>query len=233
MRVVVADSAPLLRAVLTGAFDVEPAGDIEVVATVSSLAELRSACRQFTPRVVVAGIAFRDGALTDVLAELLLGGCRVLTVCDVSQHEAAFLALFAGASGCLFVQDAGPSEVVAASRDVAAGNAALHPAAAAAVLKHWRDTRTDQPAPQLESAAPASLLTPREAEVLGALARGLPTKAIARELIVSPKTVEAHIARLLAKLGARNRAQAVSIAMDRGLVTPGTELLGTTPPTQR
>lgn len=61
-------------------------------------------------------------------------------------------------------------------------------------------------------------LTPREAEVLRALARGLPTKTIGREMSVSPKTVEAHIARLLAKLKARHRAHAVSIALNLGLL---------------
>jgi DNA-binding NarL/FixJ family response regulator len=110
--------------------------------------------------------------------------------------------------------------VLEATRAVAAGNAALHPAVAAAVLALWRSSQ-----PRTEDARhlpmpPAELprLTPREAEVLEALARGLPTKAIGREMSVSPKTVESHIARLLTKLDVRNRAHAVSVALDLGLL---------------
>jgi DNA-binding NarL/FixJ family response regulator len=135
-----------------------------------------------------------------------------VVVCDGEQAEAAAALLFAGAGGCLFVEDAGAAEVVAATREVAAGHAALHPAAAAAVLRQWRATHA--------SVGPAreAKLSAREIEVLRAMAEGLPTKSVARALGVSPKTVEAHTARILARLGARNRAQAIAVAAEQGLL---------------
>ncbi len=224
MRVVIADPSTLLRSVLVGVFS--DVADVEVAATVASLDELRACCRRDKPHVVLAGTSFLDGFMADAIADVLLIGARVLVVCDAQAAESAARLLFAGASGCLFVQDAGPIDVVEATRTVAAGNAALHPAVAAAVLQQWRssqgrtadDARNSPMAPDAE----APRLTPREAEVLRALVRGLPTKAIGREMSVSPKTVEAHIARLLAKLKARHRAHAVSIASDLGLLQAGT-----------
>lgn len=219
MRVIIADPATLLRSVLVGVFS--DAADVEVAATVESLDELRASCRRDKPHVVLAATSFPDGSMADAIADVLRIGARVLVVCDVRSAESASGLLFAGASGCLFVQDAGPVAVVEATRAVAAGNAALHPAVAASVLELWRSSQRrteDAPRPPMPPAAQLPRLTPRETEVLGALAKGLPTKAIGREMSVSPKTVESHIARLLAKLDARNRAQAVSLALDLGLL---------------
>jgi len=219
LKVVVADPSLALRSIL--ARTVGAVADIAVVASVASLSDLLTCCRQCAPKVVLTGASFADGSLVEAIPDVLLAGARVLVVCDAGAAEAVSSLLFAGASGCLFVQDAGPAEVVAATRDVAAGNAALHPAAAAAVLRQWRTARAGTPdsAEGRSGTAPAPpQLTPREAEVLGALARGLPTKTIGRKLAVSPKTIDAHIARLLAKLGVRNRAQAVSVALERGLL---------------
>jgi DNA-binding NarL/FixJ family response regulator len=220
MRVVIADPSTLLRSILVGVFN--DAADVEVAATVASLDELRVSCRRDSPHIVLAGTRFPDGSMADAIADVLLIGARVLVVCDAQSADSASGLLFAGASGCLFVQDAGPVDVVEATRAVAAGNAALHPAVAAAVLQQWRSSPGRNPddagispiAPDTETPR----LTPRETEVLGALARGLPTKAIGREMSVSPKTVEAHIARLFAKLKARHRAHAVSVAMEMGLL---------------
>ncbi|MGH3612597.1 MAG: response regulator transcription factor [Pseudonocardia sp.] len=221
MRVVIADPSPLLRDVLAGVFT--GTADIDVAATAATLDEIRTGCRRFTPEVVISGTSFPDGDMSEAIAGILLTGTRVLVVCDASSANVSSALLFAGASGCLFVQDAGPIEVVDATRDVAAGNAALHPAVAAAVLRQWRAEQV-RPGGSRDSApttTPRVRLTPREGEVLAALARGLPTKLIGRELVVSPKTVEAHIARLLAKLGARNRAHAVSVALECGLLESG------------
>ncbi len=227
-KVVVADPSRSVRDVLARTFD--GLADVDVVASVGSLSELLARCRRCSPDVVLAGTTFADGDLVELLPDVLLAGARVLVIGDASVGAADAVSplLFAGASGCLFVQDAGPDEVVAATRQVAAGNASLHPAAAAAVLRQWRATRSTPP-DRTESppdAVAVPQLTRREAEVLAALARGLPTKTIGRELAVSPKTVDAHIARLLAKLGVRNRAQAVSVALEYGLL----ESRDSTPP---
>jgi DNA-binding NarL/FixJ family response regulator len=220
MRVVIADQSTLLRSVLVGVFSDAP--EVVVTATVASLDELRASCRRDKPHVVLADTSFPDGSMVDAIADILLIGARVLVVCPPQSAESASELLFAGASGCLFVQDAGAVDVLEATRAVAAGNAALHPAIAAAVLQQWRLSRgqtLDETGNSSRAAdADAPRLTPREAEVLGALARGLSTKSIGREMSVSPKTVEAHIGRLLAKLKARHRAHAVSVALDLGLL---------------
>ncbi len=213
MKIVVAERSALLCDVLTTAFADAP--DVELTA-VGSLTALVDRCRHSAPAVVIAGCVFGDGELADVLADILMTGARVLVICDDPSPEAASRLLFAGASGCLCTDDASPGDVVTATRAIAAGHATLHPAAAAAVLNHWRATR---PAPAADPReTPPTRLSPRELQVLAALARGLPTKTIGRELAVAPKTAEAHIARLLAKLAARNRVHAVSIAIARGLL---------------
>jgi DNA-binding NarL/FixJ family response regulator len=216
VRILIAQRSPLLRDLLVGAFAGVP--DAQVAEPVAGYADLLDACAA-APGVVLAGMTMPDGDLADVIAPTLLSGARVLVVCEAANAEAALALLFAGAAGFLFVEDAGPADIVAAARTVAAGHAALHPAAAAAVLQLWRAAQIPaQPVPV--ATVPAQRLTPRETEVLTALGCGLPTKLIGRRLGVSPKTAEAHISRVLAKLAARNRAHAVSIALETGLLAP-------------
>lgn len=218
MKVLVADPSPLLREVLSVPFSEatsENGTDLECAGVVGSLTDLRAACRRLRPHMVLSACGFADGDLLDAMPELLSTGARVLIVCTSTETEAVSALLFAGALGCLSVDDCTPSDVVAATRTVAAGHAALHPVAAAAVLRQWRMMRSSSDGVAPRSEPPT--LTRREVDVLHALARGLPTKTIARELSVSPKTVEAHISRLLTKLGARNRAHAISVARLQGL----------------
>ena len=215
MKVLVADPAPLIREILSASFADATRDDLECAGAVGSLADLRVACRQLRPHIVLSACEFADGDLFDAMPELLSGGSRVLIVCTSTATEAIARLLFAGASGCLSIDDCAPSDVVTAAKTVAAGHAALHPAAAAAVLQQWRMMRSSDGLPP-RSAPPT--LTPREVDILRGLARGLPTKTIARELSVSPKTVEAQISRLLMKLGARNRAHAISVARSHGLL---------------
>jgi DNA-binding NarL/FixJ family response regulator len=221
VRVLVASGSPLARAVLAAAL----AGDdgVESTESVESLAGLVARLGHQPPQVVLATPTLVDGQLYEALAEILRTGARVLVVCDASEAVEVSALLFAGASGCLLVQDSSAAEVVSAVRRVAMGQATLHPAVAASILAQWRASRSPVepavPRSAVVPATPAVELTARENDVLNALARGLPTKGIGRELGVSPKTVEAHIGRLLAKLGARNRAQALAVALDRGLLS--------------
>jgi DNA-binding NarL/FixJ family response regulator len=216
VRLLVAHRSPLLRELLAGSFVV--AADFELADPVSTYADMLDECAA-APGVVLAGMSLSDGELAAVMAPVLLTGARVLVVCETGDADTAAALLFAGAAGCLFVDDAGPSEVVDAARTVAAGHAALHPAAAAAVLLLWRAAGNPAP-PAAAAMAPPQRLSPRETEVLAALGLGLPTKLIGRQLGVSPKTAEAHISRVLVKLAARNRAHAVSIAVGAGLLAP-------------
>lgn len=214
-----AHPSPLLREVLSAPFSgttSENNADLACSGAVGSLAVLRTACWRLRPDIVLSACGFADGDLLDAMPALLSTGARVIVVCTSTATEAVSALLFAGASGCLSVDDCAPSDVVAATRTVAAGDASLHPAAAAAVLQQWRMMRSSPDAQPTPSEPPT--LTRRELDVLHALARGLANRAIARELSTSPKTVEAHISRLLMKLGARNRAQAVSLASSQGLL---------------
>lgn len=216
MRVVVASGSPLLRAILTETLSATD--DVRTVESVDSVAGLLAAVGSGAPQVVLASPTLVDGKLSHSVTKLLRANARVLVICDASDSAEASATLFAGATGCLLVQDAGAEDVIAAVREVAAGRASLHPTVAASVLSQWRGSRsTTAPTPTERSIN----LTTREHEVLDALARGLPTKSIGRELGVSPKTIETHIGRLLAKLDARTRAQALAVAMDRGLLVPG------------
>lgn len=210
MRVVVASPAALLREALVRALGDAP--ETVEIRTADSLAELRRICVRCTPDIAVTESVFGDGALIDVLGTILRGNVRVLVVTD--RDDTATTLLFAGASGCLDWSAGDAEQLRSAVREVAAGHAALHPAAAAAVLANWRAT---QPRPTGHAAA-APTLTPRESDVLAGLARGLTTRGIGRALHLSPKTVEVHIGKLLVKLGARNRAQAVSAASAHGLL---------------
>ena len=134
---------------------------------------------------------------------------------DFDLNEYVYDALRAGASGFL-LKDVPPEELIAAVRIVAAGDALIAPAITKRLIEQFARS-----APA--SAPPAAIgeLTAREREVLGLVARGLSNAEIAAELVLSDATVKTHVKRLLAKLGLRDRVQAVVLAYETGLVTPG------------
>ena len=123
----------------------------------------------------------------------------------------------AGASGFL-LKDAPPADLLAAIRVVAAGDALLAPTITRRLITEFARR------PDPTRAAPAALdaLTDREREVLALVAHGLSNSEVAQRLVVSSATSKTYVSRLLAKLGARDRAQLVAIAYESGLVTPGT-----------
>jgi DNA-binding NarL/FixJ family response regulator len=136
---------------------------------------------------------------------------KVLVLTTFGQDEVVFEALQAGAAGFL-LKDTRPEDLLAAVHAVAAGESRLDPAVTAAVVSHVRrhGTRT--------TAHPVDRLTAREREVLVLIARGLSNAEVASELVLSTGTVKTHVASLLAKLGARDRVQAVIAAFESGLV---------------
>lgn len=207
-----AHPSPLLRAVVADAL--RTAEDIAVDAVLATPDELAERCRREPPEVIVVGAAFPTEEIVAVLVDVLSRTTRALVLCDEDAAAVATPLLLAGSAGCLVLTDCGAAELVAAVRDIGAGQAVLHPIAAAAVLHQWRATRAAQP--PVGETAPA--LTPREIEVLGTLARGMTSQQIARRLCISPKTVEAHTAAARAKLGARNRAQAIATARRLGIL---------------
>ena len=149
----------------------------------------------------------------------------ILTTFDLDEY--AFSALRAGASGFL-LKDVPPAELVAAIRTVARGDAVVSPRITRRLLEEYADqlpdlsgraVGTSDGAGAAQNPALASL-TDREREVLLAVADGLSNAEIAERLYVSEATVKSHVGRLLAKLGLRDRVQAVVFAFQSGLVRP-------------
>jgi DNA-binding NarL/FixJ family response regulator len=138
----------------------------------------------------------------------------MLTTFDLDDY--VYEALRAGASGFL-LKDATTAELVHAVRVVAAGDALLAPSVTRRLIADFARQRRDRPSP------PAVLdqLTPRETEVLRLIARGLSNAEISETLVIAEQTTKAHVGRILAKLNLRDRAQAVVLAYETGLVTPG------------
>ena len=131
------------------------------------------------------------------------------------RDEYVFEALQAGASGFL-LKNAPPEQLVDAVRVIAAGDALIAPAITKRLIAQFARS-----APARVPPAAFGELTPREHEVLRLVARGLSNAEIAAELVLSDATVKTHVKRVLAKLGLRDRVQAVVLAYETGLVTPG------------
>jgi DNA-binding NarL/FixJ family response regulator len=215
IRVVVADDQELVRTGFRVIVDAEP--DMEVVAEAGDGREALEAVRAHRPDVVLMDV--RMPRLDGIEATRLLAAepraPRVLILTTFDLDEYVYEALRAGASGFL-LKDAGAGELLHAVRVIAAGDALLAPSVTRRLIEDFtRRPRRD--------AAPAALaeLTPREREVLGLIARGSSNADIASALVVSDATVKTHVARIFAKLGLHDRAQAVVLAYESGLVQPG------------
>jgi DNA-binding NarL/FixJ family response regulator len=145
----------------------------------------------------------------------LAGRTRVLILTTFDIDEYVYEALRAGASGFL-LEDAGADQLVAGIRVVAQGDSLLAPSVTRRLIEQF----AQRPSPNARPDTVAEL-TARELEVLRLLARGLSNAEIAQELIIGDATVKTHVARLLQKLGLRDRVQAVVLAYESGLVQPG------------
>ena len=219
IRVVVADDQALVRSgfvVLLRSTD-----DIEVVGEAADGVEALDLARRHRPDVVLMDIRMprMDGieALRRISADPELSSTRVLVLTTFDLDEYVYAALQAGASGFL-LKDTLPPELLSAVRVVAAGEALLAPSVTRRVVEEF----ARRPAAPTAATHPAlGELTPREAEVLAAVARGLSNAEIGQQLYMSPATAKTHVSRLLAKLGARDRAQLVVQAYESGVVVPG------------
>ena len=216
IRVLLADDQAMVRAGFRLILSAEP--DISVAGEAADGVEAVAAARRLRPDVTLMDIRMPrlDGiAATARLAadEPAVTRVVVLTTFDVDSH--VYDALRAGASGFL-LKHAPPEELVQAIRVVAAGGALLDPAVTRRVIEEFARSPAPGPAPP-EVAG----LTERELEVLHLVAQGLSNAELAATLVVSEATVKTHVARMLAKLGLRDRVQAVVYAYERGLVRPG------------
>ena len=221
IRVVVVDDQELIRAGITMLVNAEE--DITVVAEAADGQEALAQIRAHRPDVVLMDVRMSgmDGveATKAIINEGLTAqsgqpvGVIILTTYHVD--EAVYAALRAGASGFL-LKDAASTEIVAAIRAVCAGEAWLDPAVTRRLIDEF-NARPDQHIP---TPAEMAALTPREREVLTLIARGLSNAAVAEELFISEATVKTHLARVMMKLGVREKAQAVAAAYQTGLVQP-------------
>ncbi|MGH3616278.1 MAG: response regulator [Pseudonocardia sp.] len=217
IRVVVADDEPLARDGLAALIGSAP--DIEVIATAANGADAVQLARDLAPDVVVMdvrmpvmdGIAATAELRTEVSAR---SRPRVLVLTTFDLDEYVYDALVAGASGFL-LKDAGAAEFVRAVRLVAAGEALLAPSVTRRLIEEFTQRRRPTAMPGVLEA-----LTARERDVLAAVARGLSNAEVASELVVAEETVKTHVSRILAKLGLRDRAQAIVAAYNAGLVVP-------------
>ncbi|MDH6144042.1 MULTISPECIES: response regulator [Kitasatospora] len=214
IRIVLADDQPLVRAGLR--MLITDAPDIELVGEAGTGAEALRLARDLQPDVVVMDIRMpiMDGieATRRIKAEGL--PTRVIMLTTFDDDENVYAALRGGASGFL-VKDMVLDDILAAIRVVAAGDALIAPGVTRRLIQDF--------AARGAAAPPRRVLdgiTGREREVLTLIGRGMSNSEIAAELYISVATTKSHVARLLAKLGARDRVQLVITAYDAGMVAP-------------
>jgi len=211
IRVLVADDQSMVRAGFRMLLGGEK--DIEVVAEASNGLEAIEKTERFDPNVVLMDIRMPelDGleATRRILATDRDAHVLILTTFDLDEY--VYEALRAGASGFVLKDDP-PEQLIAAIRTVAAGDALLSPAVTRRVIRQF--SRLPRPAPPKELGD----LSERERDVFRLISRGLSNAEIGQELFISETTVKTHVTHILAKLGLRDRVQAVVLAYQAGLV---------------
>jgi DNA-binding NarL/FixJ family response regulator len=219
-RVVIADDQMLVR---SGFRLILGSGGITVVAEAADGKEAVAAALKHRPDVILMDIRMpeMDGleATRQILASRPGQDIRIIILTTFDLDQYVYAALAAGASGFL-LKDVSPEHLIAAVRLVRTGDALLAPSITRRLVERFAG---HQPALTPVS-ADLSALTPREMEVLGLIARGLSNAELAAALTLSEATVKTHVARILTKLQLRDRVQAVVLAYEIGLVSPGTGL---------
>ncbi|WP_030208622.1 response regulator [Streptomyces bikiniensis] len=218
ITVLLVDDEPLVRAGLRAVLEAQP--DIEVVGEAADGAAVIPLVRQRRPDVVAMDVRMplMDGIeATRAVLRTVREPPKILVVTTFENDEYVYGALRAGADGFL-LKRARPAEIVHAVRLVAEGDSLLFPAAVRQLAASYGRERNGSEAREaLERAG----LTEREADVLRLVARGLSNAEIAARLVVGTETVKSHVSSVLAKLGARDRTQAVIAAYESGFVSPG------------
>jgi DNA-binding NarL/FixJ family response regulator len=216
IRVLLADDEAMVREGFRLILESHP--DIEVVAEAADGAEALELARELEPSVVLMDIRMPTLDGLEATRRLLASqtGTRVLVLTTFDNDEIVYEALKSGASGFL-LKSAPRDQLVGAVRIVAGGEELLAPAITRRLIEDF----VRRPPPGASRPAELQALSERELDVLMLTARGRSNDEIARELFVSDSTVKTHIGRIFAKLGLRDRAQAVVIAYETGLVQPG------------
>ena len=217
-RCLIADDQAMVREGFAAVLTAQPG--LVVVGQAADGADAVRQAGQLRPDVVLMDVRMPvlDGlqATRQILAPGQAGRPRVLMLTTFDLDDYVYEALRAGASGFL-LKDATAAELVHAVRVVAAGDALLAPSVTRRLIADFASQpRADAPQPR-----PLTALTQRETEVLRLIARGLSNTEISDTLVIAEQTAKTHVGRILAKLALRDRAQAVVVAYESGLVTPG------------
>jgi DNA-binding NarL/FixJ family response regulator len=218
VRVLLVDDQALIRAGFRMILEAEE--DLEVVGECGDGTQAIDSVKRFSPDVVLMDIRMPEMDGIEATRRIVGGdgdaAVKVLMLTTFDLDEYVYDALRAGASGFL-LKDVPADQLVAGIRLVAQGDALLAPSVTRRLIEEF--SRSSRGRAQ----RPAGLdeLTPREVEVFKLLARGMSNAEIAGELIVSETTVKTHVARILMKLGVRDRVQAVVLAYESGVVAPG------------
>jgi DNA-binding NarL/FixJ family response regulator len=221
-RCLIADDQAMVREGFAAVLAAQPG--LLVVGQAADGAEAVQQVRHLRPDIVLMDVRMpvMDGlqATRQILtAPASATRPRVLMLTTFDLDEYVYAALRAGASGFL-LKDATAAELVHAVRVIAAGDALLAPSVTRRLIADF--ARQPPPGPAFQPAL--GVLTPRETEVLRLIAHGLSNNEISETLVIAEQTTKTHVGRILAKLDLRDRAQAVVLAYETGLVTPGGSL---------
>jgi DNA-binding NarL/FixJ family response regulator len=217
IQVALVDDQAIVRAGL--ARILSPPDGFEVIAECVDGGQAVEQLPALRPDVVVMDIRMPvlDGIAATARLRSAAAPLEVLVLTTFGEDEVLWGAIEAGAAGFV-LKDCSAEELIAAVRAVAGGGAWFDPAVAPRLLGHYRRLV----APAARQAARLELLTDREHEVLGLMARGATNAEIAASLLVAEATVKSHLGSIFGKLGVRDRAAAIVFAYDHGAVTPGT-----------
>ncbi len=218
VRVVIADDQAMVREGLRLILDAQD--DIDVVGEAANGREALRAVAEHRPDVVLMDIRMPVMDGLEATARLLRPGPHappgVLVLTTFGDDEHLYTALRAGAAGFL-LKDSPRAALLHAVRTVAEGAALLDPVVTRRLIEDW----VRRPPPSAGVPAQLARLTPRELDVFTGMARGRSNAEIAADLVLSETTVKSHVAHVLAKLGLRDRVQAVVLGYECGLVRPG------------
>jgi DNA-binding NarL/FixJ family response regulator len=216
LGVLIADDQALVRAGFRLILEAET--DLEVVGEAADGRAAVAAAQQLKPDVVLMDVRMPDLDGIEATRRLVSGGssAKVLMLTTFDMDEYVYESLRVGASGFL-LKDVPPEQLVAGIHAVASGEALLAPSVTRRMIEEFvrRPRNAARPAPR-----ELDRLTAREREVLVLMARGLSNAELAQKFVVSEATVKTHVAHVLAKLGLRDRVQAVVFAYESGVIQP-------------